>query len=225
MALLKTYSDFLERINELGFMALSSVQPGLPSLSEETPADSWHTGDADTDPWRWKDRAAEEKRCAYGCILGGHKGFVSARLYPVFYAACRPRVLMPERWSAGTVTQTTWQLWQLFEKHGSLDTSEVRRLMGVTEKSGAGRLDAGLVELQRDFYLAVAGSRRKVAKNGQPYGWPASIFMGVTAWAPPDWLNRTDALPVDVAREMILDHGETAGWKIDRQDLAKILGF
>ena len=78
-----TYQDFLDRVDELGFMALSYMLPGLPCLSEETRSESWHGDDPDADPWAWKDRAAEEKRLAYGCILGGHKGFVSARMYPL----------------------------------------------------------------------------------------------------------------------------------------------
>ncbi len=83
--MLMTYEDFLDRVETLGFMAFSPLLPGLPSLGGETPENLWHTGQ-DTDPWRWKDRAAEEKRLAYGCILGGHKGFISQRMYPVFYA-------------------------------------------------------------------------------------------------------------------------------------------
>lgn len=34
---------------------------------------------------------AEEKGLAFGCILGGHKGFVSPRMYSIFYAAFHPK--------------------------------------------------------------------------------------------------------------------------------------
>ncbi|MCL5996460.1 MAG: hypothetical protein M1546_10470, partial [Chloroflexi bacterium] len=40
----------------------------------------------------------------YGCIIGGYKGFVSARVYAVFYAAYHPAESMPERWAVGQVT-------------------------------------------------------------------------------------------------------------------------
>ena len=110
--MLMTYEDFLDRVETLGFMAFSSLLPGLPSLSGETPENLWHTG-LDTDPWRWKDRAAEEKRLAYGCILGGQKGFISQRMYSYFYAAFHPMLSMEERWEAGSVNQRTWQVWQL----------------------------------------------------------------------------------------------------------------
>jgi len=77
MLLLATYQDFIHRVEELGFLPMSNILLGYPSLGAETPGHIWHTG-LETDPWQWKDRAAGEKQLAYGCILGGHKGFVSA---------------------------------------------------------------------------------------------------------------------------------------------------
>lgn len=225
MAQLTKYQDFLERVDELGFMPLSHLMPGLTSLGAETPGKIWHTGDAETDPWRWKDRAAEEKRLAYGCILGGHKGFVSARMYALFYVACHPADAMPERWAAGVVSQSTWQLWRLFEKWISLDTSQVRREMGVTPKSGGSRVDASLKELQQQYSITVAGSRRKVGQDGQPYGWPACIYERVFHWAPADWMRKTSGVEPGGACETILDTGVAMGKNIDRDELARKLGL
>lgn len=220
---LVTYQDFLDRVDELGFMALSYALPGLPCLSEETRPQSWHGDDPDADPWNWKDKAAEEKRLAYGCILGGHKGFVSARMYPLFYAACHPVESMEERWAAGQVSQTTWQLWRVFEEQTSLNTSEIRREMGVTAKQGGSRVDASIRELQRDYYITVAGNRRKVDKHGKPYGWPACVCERVTDWAPADWLSGISGIHPEQARETILDRGMAIGKHFSRQDLAKML--
>ena len=137
--LLTTYEAFLARVEALGFMALSQIISGLPSLGSETAESSWHIGLA-TDPWRWKDRAAEERRLAYGCILGGHKGFVTPRMYPIFYAAFHPTLSMPERWASGTLNQTTWQLWQLFEERSALTTSQARQALGVNRQALAKKL-------------------------------------------------------------------------------------
>jgi hypothetical protein len=225
MTQLTTYPDFLKRVDELGFMSLSTLLPGLPSLSDETPGSLWHTGDHDTDPWRWKDRAAEEKRAAYGCILNGHKGFVSARLYPIFFSAYRPVEAMSDRWANGHVKQTTWELYQLFEKKALLDTSDVRREMRVSAKSGASRVDAALKELQSQFYLAISGSRRKTARDGQQYGWAASIYQRVDNWAPASWLEGVRALDSIAACETLLDIGVNIGQNLERDALAKVLGF
>ncbi len=47
MILLKRYMDFLDRGDQLGFMSLSNILPGFPSLTEETSKEIWHTGDPD----------------------------------------------------------------------------------------------------------------------------------------------------------------------------------
>lgn len=225
MAQLMKYEDFLERVNELGFMALSDILPGFPSLSEETAKEMWHTGDEDTDPWRWKDRAAEEKRLAFGCILGGHKGFVSPRMYPVFYAACHPEESMEGRRESGQVSQTAWQLWQLFEEKTLLNTSDIRQELGVSVKKGGSRVDAAIKELQRYYYITVAGNRRKLDKNGQPYGWPANVYDKVMNWVPSEWMEARTGLQREEAREIIVEAGIAMGRNLGRKELVKTLGI
>jgi hypothetical protein len=222
--MLTTYEDFAARVEALGFMALSSILTGLPSLSSETLEQQWHTG-LDSDPWIWKDRAAEEKRLAYGCILGGHKGFVAPRMYPIFYAAFHPAQSMPERWAAGMLNQTSWRLWQLFEEKGTLNISQVRKIMGVGPKSGASAVDAGIVQLQREYFITVDGNDRKVSAKGEFYGWPVIRYCRVTDWAPAGWPDAAkDWLP-DEARALILDDGVAMSQGIERQALARKLGL
>jgi hypothetical protein len=220
---LVTYEDFLARVETLGFMPLSQLFPGLPSLGGETPESLWHTG-LDTDPWRWKDRAAEEKRLAYGCILGGHKGFVTQRMYPIFYAAYCPAISMPDRWAEGIVSQTTWQVWQLFEEHHTLNISQVRQMMGVSRKQGAGAVDTAIKQLQRDFYITMDGNDRKVSAGGEFYGWPVNRYARVEEWAP-GWLDTAKDWTAQDARELILDDGTSMLNGADRKSLANKLGL
>jgi len=221
---LATYSDFLERVEKLGFMALSNVLPGFPSLGSETSRNQWHTG-LDTDPWLWKDRAAQEKSLAYGCILGGHKGFVTQRMYPLFYAAFHPAQSMPERWSAGTLNQTVWRLWQLYEEKGTLNISQVRQTMGVNRKRGGSALDAAIVQLQREYFITVDGTDRKISAKGEFYGWPVNRYSRVGDWAPSGWLEGFSDWSAAEARELILDDGVAMSQDINRKALAKKFGW
>ena len=223
-AMLTTYDDFVARVESLGFMTLSHILPGLPSLGDETTESLWHTG-LDTDPWRWKDRVAEEKRLAYGCILGRHKGFVTQRMYPIFYAAFHPTLSMPERWASGTVNQRTWQLWQLFEEKGTLNISQVRQTMGVSRKQGASAVDTAIRQLQHEYYITVDGNERKVSAKGEFYGWPVNRYCRVVDWTPVGWLDRAKDWSVEEGRELILDDGVVMSNGVNRQDLAKILGL
>ena len=222
--MLTTYEDFIARVETLGFMALSPLLPGLPSLGGETTESSWHTG-LDSDPWRWKDRAAEEKRLAYGCILGGHKGFVTQRMYPIFFAAYHPPLSMPERWAGGAVSQQTWQIWQLFEKHGALTISRVRPILGASRKQGANAADAAIQQLQHEYYITVDGNERKVSAKGQLYGWPVIRYRRVADWATAGWLDDAKDWSAEEARELILDDGVKFSNGVNRQGLAKKLGL
>ena len=223
-AMLTTYEEFIARVESLGFMTLSPLLPGLPSLGGETAESQWHTG-LDSDPWRWKDRVAEEKLLAYGCILGGNKGFVTERMYPIFYAAFHPTLAMPERWAGGTVSQTTWQLWQLFEEKSILNISQVRQAMGVTRKKGASAVDTAIRQLQQEYYIIVDGNDRKVNAKGEFYGWPVNRYCRLVEWAPAGWLDSIKDWTVEDARESILDTGVAMANGLNRQDLAKKLGL
>jgi len=222
-ALLTNYDDFVARVESLGFMALSHLMTGLPSLGDETTESLWHTG-LDTDPWRWKDRVAEEKRLAYGCILGGHKGFVTQRMYPIFYTAFHPTLSMPERWASGTVNQRTWRLWQLFEERGTLNTSQVRQALGVSRKQGASAVDTAIQQLQHEYYITVDGNERKISAKGEFYGWPVNRYCRVVDWAPAGWLDSAKDWSAEEARELILDDGVAMSNGVNRQELAKKLG-
>ncbi len=225
MAILKNYNDFLKRVNELGFMAFSNVLSGFPTLSEETPKELWHTGDYDTDPWCWKDRAAEEKELAFGCILGGNKGFVSREMYPYFYALFQKQESIEEKWEYGLISPEVWRLWQLFEEKTLLNTSEIRQEMGVIKKEGAGKLDNAIIYLQKHYYITVAGSRRKKNKFGEPYGWPANVYDKAENWAPTGWLNDWEKVMPEEARQKIIETGLSISKGVEEKAIVKFLAI
>ena len=224
VSLLTTYEEFLERVESLGFMAFTSFLPGLPSLSAETPANLWHTG-MDTDPWRWKDRAAEERMLAYGCILAGHKGFVTRRMYPLFYAAFHPRESMPDRWKGGMVNQMTWRTWELFEESSVLNISQIRSLLGVSRSNGLSTSDTAIRILQQEYYITMDGSEQKINAKGEPYGWAVNRYSRTKDWAPEGWLDGTGDWPVEEAQSAILEAGIAMSDGVDRQALVRKLGF
>lgn len=224
MALLATYQDFIQRVEQLGFLPMSNILAGYPSLGSETARHAWHTG-LETDPWQWKDRAAVEKRLAYGCILGGQKGFVSAQMYPVFYAAYHPLEPMPERWAAGTVKQVPWKLWGQFEEKGTINTSQARKLLNLRGKQGNSQVDAALKELQQAYYITISGNMRKVSADGHLYGWPSNVYTRVIDWLPESWRTALTSWDRQEAREAILDAVAAMSKSLDRKAMGRVLGF
>lgn len=219
------YEDFINRVNELGFMAFSNTLPGFPSLTEETPGGIWHTGNPDTDPWRWKDRAAEEKRLAFGCILGGFKGFIAPQMYSLFYTACQPEEHMEELQAFGLISPEVWRLWRLFESRSLLSTSDIRQEMGVTKKQGGSKVDKAISELERMFYITVAGNKRRTDKFGQPFGWASNVYDKVENWAPKEWLKTNECQSREEAKNIILEQGLAISDSVSREQLAAMLKF
>jgi hypothetical protein len=220
--MLKTYNDFIAFAEEWGIMAFSGKYPaGLPVLDALTLPSQWHTGDPETDPWRWKDQAALEKRLAFGNILGGRKGFIAKALYPLFYSACRPDGDMEERYRMGYVRRDVYDIYRLFQDNTDLDTGEIRKAMHVTKKEGASAVDGAISLLQRAFYITVCGNRRKVAQDGMEYGWPANCYCLVDDWAA-DWL-REPLVSTAEAKAKILAHCARLDSNADLQALDKLL--
>lgn len=224
MLILRNYNEFIERVNELGFMPLSNIHKGLPSLVDETQKEAWHTGNPETDPWCWKDRAAEEKQLAFGCILGGHKGFVAQSMYPYFYVSFRPSEDMEYRWEQGVVSNEVKELWKLFQTQTLMNTSDLRHEMGVGKKGGS-KVDRAIIELQKHYYITVAGNRRKVNKAGEPYGWPANVYDKVENWAPDSWLEKCSDLDKSEAIQLLIEKSLGKYKNITEAQLRKVLSI
>jgi hypothetical protein len=220
--MLGSYSDFLDAVDTLGVMAFAgSFLSGFPTLDGLTSPLQWHTGDPETDPWRWKDRAAAERRLAFGNILGGRKGFISNTLYPLFSSACRPDGSLEERYRWGHVKKLVCDVYNLFEGGEALDTGEIRKRMNVRKSENASAVDGAVVTLQKEFYITVCGSRRKVSFDGAEYGWPANAYRLADDWLS-DWLTEP-LLPTDDARARILAHLAGLNRGIDLKKAEKLL--
>lgn len=220
MELLLTYGDFISYVNRKGVLAFSGGFP-LPALDALTLEKNWHTGEEDTDPWRWKDRAAREHALAFGCILNGFKGFLSEAAYPLFYDAFREEETLEERYYAGHVAKAEMDVYRLFESGAQLSTADVRSALHVTKKQGASAVDTALKSLQRQFLISVCGNKRKLSFEGLEYGWPANAYCLAELWAG-DWL-KGKRLKREEARGRILNHCEVQGICEDRAKLKRAL--
>ncbi len=220
---LQTYADFLACLEEKGVIWFSPSCPaGLPSFGHLTIENQWHTNDPETDPWQWKDRAALEQRAAVGNVLGGHKGFIAPRMYPLFYAASRPMRPFEERYEDGLVPRMQQRVYGAFSPGERLSTFELRERVIGPKKEEMSKLFNALEALMRDFYLTVCGSKRKVNALGEPYGWPAVDYARAEDWHG-EWLANAALLPQAEAREAIVEHCLRIGATVDADTLRKEL--
>lgn len=217
--MISTYQEFLKKVDEFGILSFSGkFIEGFPRLDEMTVESQWHTGDADTDPWQWKDRAAMERKVAFGCILGGKKGFISKAFYPLFFAACRPGTSLEERYYNGTLPKAVKDVYDLIETKKELSTADIHQLLPGKKSA----VDKAIVSLQKEFYITVCGNQRRISKAGKEYGWPANTYGKVEDWAG-DWIEGTEKMDQKEAQEKIIKHCRSWGFEIDDQKLGKLL--
>jgi hypothetical protein len=101
----------------------------------------------------------------------------------------------------------------------------VRQILDVSRKQGAGEVDASIQQLQKEYYITVAGNDRKVSAKGEFYGWPVIRYSRVIDWAPAGWLEDAVNWSVEGARGAILEDGLAMSAGVERQALAKKLGW
>ncbi|SHL45063.1 hypothetical protein SAMN02745136_04931 [Anaerocolumna jejuensis DSM 15929] len=183
------YEDFVEKVCELGFLMPKDKDiKGFPVLEDFVPESQWWTNNPDIDPWLWKDRAATEKRLAYGAFFNGKKGYIAPGFYSVFMDAFRPKVSMEERYEAGKLGLYEWKFWCLLtNEKRPIGTHEYRRMIDTGEK-GKNALDAAVIRLQTTFDITIAGNMDMLDKEGHPYN-KAVVYDMTDNWIPPMWLS------------------------------------
>ncbi|MCK5130500.1 MAG: hypothetical protein KAQ68_11645 [Clostridiales bacterium] len=219
--MLKTYSDFIEYINQYKIVPFSKILEGFDSLGDLTNENNWHTGIDSSDPWRWKDIAAQRKDCAYGCMLGGKKGFVSIDILPIFYAAFAPVAGIDDIYMSGKLSKTTYDAWKRIYKAGEIAIFDLRVDMGVTKKKGASTLDASLRDLQQMMFISICASRQKINKQGLPYGWRSNVYSTFERWAGAKIVEDAKNYDKDEAQNIVLDT-ITDNFSVDKGNLKKL---
>ncbi len=200
---LETYEQFVETLNEAGFLPLSANPVGMPNVADLTAPNQWHTG-LDTDPWQWKSRVVEEGRAAFGKVFAGRPAFIAPAWMPLLLAARRGGATVEERWEDGALSPGAVRIWELFAGgRERMAAHDIRRLAGFGGGSTT-RFDVAMIELQMGMFLTVCGQTRKVTLDGRPHGWPVLEYAPVERWVWPDAWQQGLAMNRDEAIEALL---------------------
>lgn len=217
-----TYHDFIAKVDELGFIAYNHVQDGFPKVADFTDEKQWWSGDRETDPSLWAVRGAAKKKLAYGSFFQGKKGCLSPQWYPVYYRAFHPASTVEERYADGKLGKHEWLLWQLLTREGRmLGTHEIRRLLGVTPKSGASALDGALAKLTMTCDLIVSGEMDMLDQGGKPFN-RSIAYDKPENWVP-EWISQERQMDADAAQEKVMEQiCKISGWT-ERAEAARLL--
>lgn len=199
--IVRTYGEFLEALDELGFLLFGGGSTGMLKLSDITEPQAWFGG-GENDPWGWRNRICEQRDGVYARVLGGQTFLISWKWYPRFLAAYRRCEEIQERYEAGEVGGAVWRMYQLFEEEHSLAKHE------LTKRFSKAEVTKGLNFLQREMYITISGEVQKLSVDFRPVGWPSMEFTRVEDWAPEALAESEEMDAAEMRREIRRRAGE-----------------
>ena len=178
---LHSMEDLVSYINTTGFLPLfSNLIPGF-SVEEKVPAENWWSGEAETDPWEWRQILASHPDIAYGKFFNKNAGFISKSFFPVFANYRRNGYDFDALFEDELASYRAKKVMDVFELDDEsagkeLMSSDIKEMAGFGKGSGEKNFGGILADLQMQTYLIVSKFQQKKNKKGQPYGWHIAVM-------------------------------------------------
>ncbi len=212
--MVRTYREFLNALDEIGFILFDGKTSGMLRLSDICDPDAWWRG-GENDPWDWRKRICENRDGVYARVLGGQTFLISWKWYPKFLSAYRRADEMEERYRAGEISGATWRMYRLFEEEHALPRHE------LTKRFLKSEVTRGLQALQRDMYITISGEVQRLSVDFRPIGWPSMEFTRVEDWAA-ESLAQAEGLDPDASRREIRRRAAEISPKADKEALNRL---
>lgn len=172
---IRTWQELIRWINEIGFLPLFRNDiPGF-SVEEHTSSRFWFSGDAEQDPWYWREIIARTGDVAYGKFFDGKAGFVSREWFPVLANYRRDGYDFDTRWEEGITSARCKKIMDCLETTPEISAVALKTAAGFG-KGGEKNFPGIVTQLQMQTYLVVTDYRKKVSRVGLEYGMPVSIY-------------------------------------------------
>ena len=202
---LTRYPDFVDLLGKIGFMPLTKNNLGLISLESVTTEDSWHVGDKETDPWKWKDRIVCDRVGIYLKLFAKRPGFISNEWFPYFFALYRNGEEFALFYEKGLYSSLAKDLYECIAQNGLIDGHELKLQLGITKESKS-KFESALVELQTGFFVVIGNESRLISSTGREVSWPVLNYSTTEAWVGPELLQKAEGITSEEALEKIVSH-------------------
>ena len=189
---IRTWKELVNWINEVGFLPYFANDIEGFSAEEHVSPDFWWTGDADEDPWEWREIIARSREVAYGKFFDKKAGFISKEWLPYFANYRRDGYDFDARWADGLASRREKKIMDFYvTEDDDGDTmwleneylsTELKKMAGFGK--GKEKNYPGIItSLQMNLYLVTTDFRRRRNKRGEEYGMAVSVmFPPETVW-------------------------------------------
>lgn len=181
---IRSYEELINWVNEVGFLPFFSNKVEGFSAEEHVAPDFWWTGDAEQDPWEWRELIARTHKVAYGKFFCGKAGFISMEWLPYFANFRRNGYDFDTLYEEGFADRREKAVMDFFIgesddgellwKQDMILSTDLRKMAGFG-KGGYKNYQGILTQLQMKLYLVISDFRRRVNKSGAEYGMSVSI--------------------------------------------------
>ena len=175
---IKSVEELESYIEETGFLPLFRNEiPGF-SVEEHVAAESWWTGDIESDPWEWRKIIAGNGKIAYGKFFDRKAGFISREWLPAFANYRRDGYDFDARWDDELAGIRSKKIMDLFAEENAdreMYSFEIKKQAGFGG-SGEKNFEGEITRLQMQTYLCVRDFRRRKNKDGDEYGWGIAVY-------------------------------------------------
>ncbi|MDT8717670.1 hypothetical protein IAI10_13440 [Clostridium sp. 19966] len=175
-----SFPSFCHALREAGFSMGGSNDEGIFSLSTYF-SDNLvsHTGNNETDPWKWRIRGVTEcDDLLYGKFFFNKGGWITKEWLPYFMAVRRGKKSFDELYYEGLVNNTAKKVYDLISDTPNLSLQEIK-IMGNFDKNQKYEFESALNTLQMKMFITISGEKFKLSKEGKPYGWPVTTFSKI----------------------------------------------
>lgn len=176
-----TYEEASQAIEYLGILPLSGFIPGHPSLESLTEPAAWHTS-AETDPWRWRVRFADEGIAAYGRFLGSRPLLIARDVFPLVKSLLASPQPVQERYAAGLLARATVQIYEIIKQRPGIEVRVLRKQAGMQDKADKLAFDHALIALQNSAEIVISGAAENRSEQGNLSGWNGTCYMLADRW-------------------------------------------
>ncbi len=178
---IRSAQDMEQLVLEWGFLPFFKNDiPGF-SIEEHTPPELWFGDDGEIwGPWEWKGPVARTGTNIYGKVFWKKAGFVSMEWFPDFANVRRDGYDFDARFDDGLASYKDKELFDAIDRHGSLQTGQLKKLCGYGGKDGKKGYETAITRLQMQTYISVADFDYATDKHGSVYGW------GIARYATPE---------------------------------------
>lgn len=182
MAKINTYEEFEREVQHIGFLPYFGLDDKTLFSLEAMTDNAWYDNAPD-DPWRWRVRAAEEGKMAYGTFFLKKKGFIWQEMLPAMIAVRRENRIFEELYDDGLISRPAARVWKCFELFPEWAQTDLKREAGFGKGENSA-FGSALTELQMKMLICISGQTQRINRKGEPYGWPQNLFCRIDARFP-----------------------------------------